>query len=165
QGQAPDLRNPGAAEEERGKVVVHMGDLAVQAKKLLDEQVDEWKLLRDNVAALDAVRIRSVEVDDFVLKIQFNPARLASTGAKVDPKTIRERKCFLCAANRPPEQRSVPFGDDYLVLCNPFPIFREHFTTTHRAHRPQRIQNTFGDLLDLAAAVSPRYTVFYNGPK
>src|SRR5262249_45289684 len=80
-------------------------------------------------------------------------------------KSIGERKCFLCDANRPPEQRGVRFGDDYLVLCNPFPIFPEHFTITHRVHQPQRIKNALGDLLDLARAMSPRYTVFYNGPK
>ena len=142
-----------------------MGDLAAEAKKLRDEQAKEWPLLRDNVAALASVQTREIPVDDFVLKVQFNPARLTSTAAKTDAKTIRERKCFLCAENRPPEQREVAFGENYLVLCNPFPIFPEHFTITHRAHRPQRIRDTFGDLLDLAAAMAPRYTVFYNGPK
>src|SRR5262249_53172402 len=98
--------------------------------------------------------------------VQFNPARIASTGAKVDAKAIRERKCFLCDANRPPEQRDVPFlGGRYKVLCNPFPIFPEHFTIPSTEHRPQRIAEAFGDFLDLAAAMSPRYTVFYNGPK
>jgi hypothetical protein len=142
-----------------------MTDLAVQAKKLLDEQIGEWSLLRDNVAALSRVRARTIQLDDFALKIQFNPARITSTAAKTDSKSIAERKCFLCDANRPPEQRGVPFGDDYLVLCNPFPIFPEHFTIPHRAHRPQRIRESFGDLLDLARAMRPRYTVFYNGAK
>jgi hypothetical protein len=142
-----------------------MGELAARAKKLLDEQAKEWPLLRDNLAALGAVQTREIPVDDFVLKVQFNPARLTSTAAKTDAKAIRERKCFLCAENRPPQQREVAFGDDYLVLCNPFPIFPEHFTVTHRVHRPQRIRDNFGDLLDLARAMAPRYTVFYNGPK
>src|SRR6185503_15419494 len=98
-----------------------MGELSAAAKKLLDEQVGEWKLLRDNVAALQQVQMRSVAMDGFELKIQFN----------------RERKCFLCDQNRPPEQRGVPFGDRYKVLCNPFPIFREHFTIPTTEHRPQ----------------------------
>src|SRR5438552_12454821 len=130
-----------------------MRDLAAEAKKLLDEQTGEWPLLRDNLAALSSVRTREIEVDDFVLKVQFNPARLTSTAAKTDPKTIRERKCFLCDANRPPQQRGLLFGDHYTVLCNPFPIFPEHFTITHRAHRPQRIRESFADLLDLAYAM------------
>jgi hypothetical protein len=145
--------------------MIFVGDLAAQAKKLLDEQVGEWKLLRDNVAALASVQTRSIDLADFTLNIQFNPARITSTAAKTDAKSIGERKCFLCGANRPPEQRGLPFGDSYLVLCNPFPIFPEHFTITHRVHRPQRIKDNFGDLLDLARAMSPRYTVFYNGPK
>jgi len=145
--------------------MIFVGDLAAQAKKLLDEQVGEWKLLRDNVAALASIKTRTIDLDGFALKIQFNRARLASTAAKTDAKSIGERKCFLCDANRPPEQRGVTFGDAYLVLCNPFPIFPEHFTITHRTHRPQRIGDSFGDLLDLARAMSPRYTVFYNGPR
>jgi ATP adenylyltransferase/5',5'''-P-1,P-4-tetraphosphate phosphorylase II len=140
-------------------------NLSAQSHQLLQEQQQEWKLLRDNVAALASVRTRSIELDDFALKIQFNPARITSTAAKTDAKSIGERKCFLCDANRPPEQRGLPFGDSYLVLCNPFPIFPEHFTITHRVHRPQRIKNNFEDLLDLARAMSPRYTVFYNGPR
>src|SRR5206468_12423094 len=134
QGQAADVRDPGAAEEERGKVVFTespMHDLAAEAKKLLEEQKQEWPLLRENVAALASVQTRAIEVDDFVLKVQFNPARLASTAAKTDAQSIRQRKCFLCQMNRPPEQRDVRFGDDYLILCNPFPIFPKHFTVTH----------------------------------
>ena len=140
-------------------------DLATRSHQLLLQQRSEWKLLRDNVAALGSVQVRSVALDGFDLKIQFNPARLVSTGAKIDPKTIRERKCFLCDANRPREQRGLPFGEDYTVLCNPFPIFPEHFTIPHREHRLQLIAGAFGDLLDLARAMSPRYTVFYNGPR
>jgi len=145
--------------------MIFVGDLAAQAKRLLEEQVGEWALLRDNIAALASVKTRTVGVGDFAMKIQFNPARISSTAAKTDARSIGERKCFLCDANRPPEQRGLPFGDSYLVLCNPFPIFPEHFTITHRVHRPQRIKDNFGDLLDLARAMSPRYTVFYNGPK
>jgi hypothetical protein len=142
-----------------------MRDLAAEAKKLLEEQKREWPLLRDNVAALGSVQTRAIEVDDFVLKVQFNPARLTSTAAKTDATSIRGRKCFLCDANRPPEQRSIAFGENYKVLCNPFPIFPEHFTITHHEHRPQRIDQAFGDLLDLAQAMQSRYTVFYNGPR
>ncbi len=30
------------------------------------------------------------------LKLQWNPARIVSTGAKIDKKTLGERPCFLC---------------------------------------------------------------------
>jgi len=140
-------------------------DLASQAHELLERQKSNWPLARDNFAALANVQTRVIEVDDISFRLQFNPGRLVSTSAKVDAKSIGERKCFLCPANRPSEQESLPFGDDYLVLINPFPIFPEHFTIPHRDHVPQRIAGSFEAMLDLARAMSPRYTVFYNGPK
>jgi len=95
--------------------------------------------------------------------VQFNPARIVSSGAKVDAKTIAERKCFLCAANRPTEQKSVEFGD-YEILVNPFPIFPEHFTIPHKEHINQQIKPYFADMLKLARALDD-YLIFYNGPR
>lgn len=139
--------------------------LSSRAHKLLEAQLHDWKLARDNYDALKKVETRSIELDGFTMRLQFNPARILSSGAKIDPKTIAERKCFLCTANRPAEQTSVPFGEDYLVLVNPFPIMTEHFTIPRKDHILQRISGSFAALLDLAKAMSPRYTVFYNGPK
>ena len=140
-------------------------DLAERAFALLDEQKREWATLRDGAAALDDVQTRSIPLNGFVFRLQFNPKRLASSAAKVDPKTIAQRKCFLCPANLPSEQRGVAFGADYVILCNPFPIFPQHFTIPHNAHRPQRIAEAFPAMLDLAAAMHARYTIFYNGPR
>jgi len=140
-------------------------DLAQCALALLDEQKREWAMLRDGAAALDDVQTRTIPLNGFNFRLQFNPKRLASSAAKVDPKTIAQRKCFLCPANLPAEQRSVRFGDDYLILCNPFPIFPQHFTIPHKAHLPQRIADAFGAMLDLARAMHARYTIFYNGPR
>jgi hypothetical protein len=140
-------------------------DLASQSHDLLQEQKQSWEMLAKGYASLDAVQTRSIPFDGFEIKLQFNPGRIISSAAKVDPKSIAERKCFLCPANLPPVQRSVPFRDDYLVLCNPFPIFPEHFTIPHREHTPQRIAPSFGAMIDLAKAMKRRYTIFYNGPK
>ena len=140
-------------------------DLAQRALALLDEQKREWAMLRDGAAALDEIQTRTIPLNGFLFRLQFNPKRLASSAAKVDPKTIAQRKCFLCPANLPSEQRSVPFGDDYLILCNPFPIFPQHFTIPHREHLPQRIADAFGPMLDLSRAMHARYTIFYNGPR
>lgn len=140
-------------------------DLAQRAFSLLDEQKREWTMLRDAAAALDDVQTRTIAVNGFVFRLQFNPQRIASSSARVDPKSIAQRKCFLCAANLPPAQRAVAFGDDYIVLCNPFPIFPQHFTIPHKAHRPQRIADAFPAMLDLARAMHARYTIFYNGPR
>ncbi|MDR0540860.1 MAG: DUF4922 domain-containing protein, partial [Dysgonamonadaceae bacterium] len=95
---------------------------------------------------------------------QFNPARIISSAAKVDTKSISERKCFLCADNRPPEQKSVPFKGQYSILINPYPIFPRHLTIPALEHTPQLIASRFGDMLDLAQQLDD-YIVFYNGPK
>src|SRR5207302_1222007 len=115
-----------------------MTDLASQAHALLTQQKREWDMLRTGYASLEKVHTRSLEFDGFAIKLQFNPGRIVSSAANVDPKSIAERKCFLCPAHLPPQQRSVSFGDDYLILCNPFPIFPEHFTIPHKQHMPQR---------------------------
>lgn len=132
---------------------------------LLRHQQGSWPLLRAGYASLASVETREFAFDGFVIKVQFNPGRMTSSSAKVDEQSIRERKCFLCLAHLPREQRGVAFGDSYVLLCNPFPIFPEHFTIPHREHVPQRIDASFGVLLELAKAMGDRYTVFYNGPR
>ena len=97
------------------------------------------------------------------MRVQFNPARIVSSGAKVDAKTIAERKCFLCAENRPEVQSGIEFGD-YEILVNPFPIFPEHFTIPRKEHVDQQILPYFTDMLELAKAMDD-YLLFYNGPK
>src|SRR5687768_6739513 len=111
-------------------------DLAQRALALLDEQKREWAMLRDGAAALDHIQTRTIALNGFHFRLQYNPQRLASSAAKVDSRTIAQRKCFLCPANLPREQRAVEFGDDYLILCNPFPIFPQHFTIPHKQHLP-----------------------------
>jgi len=141
-------------------------DLGASAHALLEQQKKTWEMLAKGYGSLGSVQTRSIQLDDITIKLQFNPGRIVSTGAKVDPKSIAERKCFLCPANLPPAQRGLLFQDDYVVLCNPFPIFPEHFTIPHKEHVPQRIAaSSFETMLDLARAMKGRYTVFYNGPK
>jgi len=134
-----------------------------QIKALLQEQTTNWKQAKDSYSNLAWVRTKSFSFGDFEVNVQFNPARIVSSGAKVDSKTIAERKCFLCAANRPAEQRAVEFGD-YEILVNPFPIFPEHFTIPRKEHVDQQIRPYFTDMLELARALD-NYLVFYNGPR
>lgn len=136
----------------------------MQIDSFIDEQLAEWPLAHCNYAALEGVQVKNVQVNGVTYKVQFNPARIVSSGAKVDAKTIQERKCFLCPANLPAEQKGIPFANHYQILVNPFPIFPRHLTVPEVAHVPQRIANRFGDMLALAQAL-PGYTVFYNGPK
>ncbi|MDR0540655.1 MAG: DUF4922 domain-containing protein [Dysgonamonadaceae bacterium] len=133
-------------------------------KQLFEEQLNDWELAKNNYKALEQVKVKTLDVDGHEYKVQFNPARITSSAAKVDPKSIQERKCFLCAANRPAEQTSVPFKGRYEILVNPFPIFPRHLTVPDLEHTPQLIASRFDDMLDLAQQLDD-YVVFYNGPK
>jgi len=142
-------------------------DLATAAHQLLHEQTSEWPALAGGYSSLHHVQMRSIEFDGFEIKLQYNPGRIISSIAKTDPKSLAGRRCFLCASNRPQQQRGIEFGSRYTILCNPFPIFPEHFTVADREHRPQAIDAgaRFRDLLDLAAAVGSKYVALYNGPQ
>ncbi len=141
------------------------GDYAGQGRALLAQQKTVWEQLARGFKSLDTVRVRKFRFDGFDLNVQFNPGRIISSAAKVDEKSIKERKCFLCVQNLPREQRGIAYGLNYLILCNPFPIFPEHFTIPHIHHVPQRIDDAFEVLLDLSEDLGKYYTVFYNGPK
>ena len=136
---------------------------SVQAKELLHSQLGEWALAKTNFDALKGVETKEFFFPDFTIRIQFNPARIQSSAAKVDAKSIQERKCFLCPNNLPIEQKGIPYGE-YQVLVNPFPIFPEHFTIPTYKHTDQLIYGIYGDMLDLAKGLE-EYTIFYNGPK
>ena len=128
------------------------------------EQLAEWEQARNNFAALSGVKVKELDVDGMKIKVQFNPARIVSSAAKVDAKSLKERKCFLCAANRPAVQRGIDWGEKYTILINPFPIFPRHLTIPDINHVDQLIHGRIADMVSLAADLKG-YTVFYNGPK
>jgi hypothetical protein len=137
--------------------------LSDKVDRIFDKQLAEWPMAGNNYAALKDVKVRSCMVDGIPLHMQFNPARVVSSSAKVDAKSLSERKCCLCAENRPPEQRSIKWGR-YSVLVNPYPIFKRHLTVADSVHTPQRIAGRMADMVRLAQELCG-YTVFYNGPK
>lgn len=132
--------------------------------KLLEEQLRSWQLAANNYQALAGVESKSLKVGNFTYRVQFNPARITSSAAKVDPQSIRERKCFLCQGHLPKEQKSILFKEHYLILTNPFPIFRQHLTIPDTEHVAQRIYPRMDDMLSLARELTS-YTLFYNGPQ
>lgn len=127
-------------------------------------QLKEWKQAKDNYSQLDKVKIRRLNFGDFEMLVQFNPERIRSSAARVDAKSIEKRPCFLCAKNRPPEQKGIPSVNGLTILVNPFPIFRRHLTIPSDEHSDQRISPNFNNLLLIARSL-PGYTVFYNGPQ
>lgn len=131
--------------------------------KFIADQLLSWQLAADNFKALATVKVKSFDIDGMTVKAQFNPARIVSSAAKVDAKSISARKCFLCAQNRPAEQKGLRWGE-YTILVNPYPIFRRHFTAPVNAHTDQLLAGHMADMAQLATELDG-YTVFYNGPK
>lgn len=131
---------------------------------LFDEQLNDWQLASDNYRGLEQVRTKTFEDNGFSYKVQFNPARILSSTAKIDAPSIRARRCFLCPDNLPSEQKGIPFKKRYQILVNPFPIFPRHLTVPDMQHTDQRIDGRIEDMLDLAYELD-RYVIFYNGPK
>ena len=130
---------------------------------LAEQQLATWPMLRDAVAGLARVEYRKLSVRDSEVLAQFNPQRIVSTAAKVDAATIKQRPCFLCAENLPPEERGIAFGADFVALYNPFPVLPRHLVITSRRHIPQTMEGNFGTLLDLALDLGGEFFVVYNG--
>lgn len=132
--------------------------------KFIADQLAQWPLAANNFAALADVKVKEIEMPGgFKVKVQFNPARIVSSAAKVDKASLQERPCFLCRANRPKEQFGLERGD-YEILVNPFPIFPCHLTIPVVDHVPQRIAGRIADMFHIAKELKG-YTVFYNGPR
>lgn len=130
---------------------------------LFEEQLKNWPLAGKNFNSLSLVESKRLEVDGVEYIVQFNPARITSSAAKVDTKSIQERKCFLCSANRPTEQTGIE-REPYTILINPFPIFPLHLTIPDNNHVDQLIAGRVVDMLELAKELD-EYVIFYNGPK
>jgi hypothetical protein len=140
-------------------------ELARLCLDLLKRQQADWPQLRKGYEALDHASIREVSCPGFAVKLQWNPQRIVSGSAMIDPASIRARPCFLCRENLSEAQQAVLYREDYLVLCNPSPIFAKHYTIAHIRHRPQAIEAALGVLLMLMKDLSPQFSVFYNGPR
>ncbi len=136
--------------------------------KFVGDQLSRWPLACGNFRALKNVRVRELDAGGLTVKLQYNPARMVSSAAKLDREAIAKRRCFLCRENRPPEQMMMKFegrkGKKYHILVNPYPIFHNHLVIASDSHTPQTIWKRYVDMLDLAAKY-PDFTFFYNGPK
>ena len=131
--------------------------------RFFNRQLEAWPDARRRYQGLLTVQTRELTLDNTTMEVQWNPARIVSTGASVDKKSLAERPCFLCRQNRPKEQLTKSLGSHYELLVNPFPILPMHFTIPSVRHQPQRIRDTFGQIHRLLD-VYPELTVFYNGP-
>ena len=131
--------------------------------RFFHRQLQTWHDVRQRYRDLQQVETRELVTDTMTLQAQWNPARIGSTGAKIDAKSIAERPCFLCAKNRPQEQMHRVIDGKYELLVNPFPILPIHFTLPTVKHQPQRILPMYGEMLKLAEN-NAAITLLYNGP-
>jgi diadenosine tetraphosphate (Ap4A) HIT family hydrolase len=132
---------------------------------LLAQQKISWPLLRDAYAAQDSAQIREISANGFSVKLQFNPRRIISSAAAVDSASISRRPCFLCVENLPEAQKGILYRQTYLILCNPAPIFPQHYVVSNRRHIPQSIEKNMDAFLLLAKDFGSGLSVFYNGPR
>lgn len=152
------------------------------------QQRSEWPLAKKNYDDLANVKVTPLVLSNGVtIHKQCNPARIVSTGAKIDKATLAKRPCFLCDKNRPPEQASFPFAatvseasssvstivpetsasvspPGFHILINPFPILPTHFTMPSKRHELQQIKPYFPVMLDFVNQ-NPESFIFYNGPR
>lgn len=142
----------------QGKVDI-MEDSSIS--RFFNRQLEVWTDARHRFRDLKHVETRQFSDQ---LKLQWNPARIVSTGAKIDKKTLGERPCFLCDKNRPKEQMSKQIDEKFHLLVNPFPILPVHFTIPARKHQPQLIYKNYGEMHRFISLHSD-LMVFYNGPK
>ena len=145
-----------------GGTDVVMPDSSLQ--RFFDRQLETWDDVRRRYRELNNVKTRELSVGASTVILQWNPARIGSTGAKIDSRSISERPCFLCVQNRPQEQLKRVVDGKWELLVNPFPILPMHFTLPTLKHTPQAIKEMYGEIYRLLTAY-PELMVFYNGPK
>ena len=155
--------------EIRARQLTNEGKLATISSdslmRFFNRQMERWDDVRQRYTDLQHVQTRHVGE----IKLQFNPARIVSTGASIEKKAIEKRPCFLCQKNRPEQQISKPLikknaEQDMELLVNPYPILPQHFTIPSLKHEPQTIMSHFSEINHLLRHHS-QLMVFYNGPR
>ncbi len=132
-------------------------------QRFFNRQLEVWDEARQRYSDLQHVQTK----DAGDLLVQYNPARIVSTGASIDKATLAKRPCFLCMSNRPEEQISKPLNmkggeQEMELLVNPYPILPRHFTIPLTRHEPQAIYKHFLAINQLLNQ-HPKLLVFYNG--
>ena len=132
-------------------------------ESLYADQLRSWPEFALAVDRLKEIECRDVHVDERTIRLQWNPQREVNVVAPADPESVAKRPCFLCRENRPAAQVDLPFDNNWLVVCNPFPLSDHHFVVLDTSHVPQvSLGKTFGAMLRFTDQTG--YTTMYNGP-
>ncbi len=131
---------------------------------LLSEQRKTWSELRRGCEGLEEVRERAFSCTGLSVRLQHNPGRIKSSLAAVGEPS-QPRPCFLCLDHLLQGQKGILYRGEYLILCNPMPVFFPHFTVSHLDHCDQLIEERVDSFLRLIADLGPGWAVLYNGPR
>ena len=112
-------------------------------------QLEQWKLAKQNYERLKEAQIKRFFYRENEFLLQFNPHRISSASANVSAKAISERPCFLCKTNRPKEQITIPQGEYFEFLVNPFPILPIHFTIASLHHQAQNVKDYYDEFYSI----------------
>jgi hypothetical protein len=137
--------------------------LSAQCRSLLEKQKSSWPDLSLGYAALEKVRVKELRCNGFSVRLHHDPARIKSAIAPVDKESIDKRPCFLCLENLPEKQQGILYRQNFLVLCNPFPITSQHYTISRIKHIPQSFDGNIPIFLAIAKDFHGDFNVFYNG--
>ena len=133
--------------------------------ELLSEQKKAWRDLRKGYESLKNVRERDLSCGGFSVRLQYNPGRIKSSLADVSDRRTNERRCFLCLDRLPECQRGILYRSEYMILCNPMPVFPYHFILSHLDHRFQAAADSIDLFLRLMGDFGSDWTMLYNGPR
>ena len=135
------------------------------------KQLAKWDLCQTNHEALNHIEMRSFQIGENTIKVQFNPARAVSTCAKLDKSSIEARPCFLCPDHKPDKQNfiDIELDETFQLRVNPYPILPDHLTLSTKRHQWQVLADKTarqlpGKLVSwLDKHFDKGYAVFYNG--
>jgi ribosomal protein S18 acetylase RimI-like enzyme len=134
-------------------------------RELLSGQKKSWQDLREGYESLKNVKERDLSCGRFSVRLQYNAGRIKSSLADVGEEKVNERRCLLCLDRLPESQKGIYYRSEYLILCNPMPVFPYHFIVSHLDHRRQAIAEHIDLFLRLMTDFGSDWTVLYNGPK
>ncbi|HLG16324.1 MAG TPA: DUF4922 domain-containing protein [Blastocatellia bacterium] len=135
------------------------------AAALVEHQKEHWLMMREGYDAFAQIEAKRFDGEGWHVIVQHNPRRINSTSARVDADSVQARPCFLCSENLPDDEEGIPYGEELVILCNPFPVLDRHLSIVHREHVEQKIEGNVEQLLRLAMDLGPEYFVLYNGPR
>lgn len=159
-----DLENR-ILDDRKNKKTPDSRNFVQKTKDLYQSQTENWLLLQDGIQNLSETKTKVFSEANAQVILQYNPQRIRSTAANLNPDSVAHRACFLCSENLPEGQKAMVVEKQFLLLCNPYPIFREHFTVVNVEHLRQQISGYLENLLNIARSVSPEFSIFYNGPE